>query len=221
MNAAEPAKPTSALQGILLWSAAALVLILIGFLGVDPWFYENVSQRINTGNPTSGDVYQTYKLLFNGLRILPYVVFGIVLWLAAMINLGSGWRGAVAAIAGFLTGSIVANILQMAIGRARPNAAESHLTFHAPFSGLWSDLPDGFPSGEAAATMAIAAALCLVLPRLSLLWIAVGLLGPVVRLLPGMHYFSDVVAGALVGMLLARMVGGFVLKMLPPQEAKS
>lgn len=219
MSALEPVKPTVSLQGALLWSAAALVLILIGYLGVDPWFYENISLRINTGNTASDDFYQTYKTFFHVLRIAPYVVFALVLWLAAMNDLGTGWRGAVAALSGFLTGSSVANLLQMSIGRMRPNAAESHLSFYAPFTGLWEDHADGFPSGEAAATMAIAAGLCLVMPRLSPLWIWIGVLGPLVRLLPGMHYFSDVIAGALVGMLLAHWVGVLVLKQLQPASA--
>lgn len=195
-------------------------LIAFGFVWFDPWFYKNIALRINTNNPASGDFYQTYKLIFQALRIAPYVVFGLILWLAAVNNTAGGWRGAVAALSGVLAGSLVANLLQMAIGRMRPNAAEaqSHLSFYPPLSGLWSDHADGFPSGEAGATLAIAATLCLLIPRLSGLWIVLGLLGPLVRLIPGMHYFSDVVAGGLIGWLLAGCVSGVVLRKLQTVE---
>jgi membrane-associated phospholipid phosphatase len=98
----------------------------------------------------------------------------------------------------------------------RPNAeqAQSHLSFYPPLTGLWSDHADGFPSGEAGATLAIAATLCLLIPRLSGLWVVLGLLGPLVRLVPGMHYFSDVVAGGLIGWLLASWVTDAVLRKL-------
>lgn len=218
MNAAAPTGKRQSTSTSLIWPVFALILIMVGFLGVDPWFYDNISLKINTENPISGDFYQSYKTVFWAVRIVPYVVFALVVWLIAMNNIGPGWRGAVAAISGVLAGGVAANFLQMSIGRMRPNAADSHLSFHAPFTGLWSGHPDGFPSGEAAATMAIAAALCLILPRLSILWIAMGLLGPIVRVLPGMHYFSDVVAGALVGMLLAGWVGRLVLQKLQPPE---
>lgn len=208
----------------LIWSGIAFVLIVIGFAGLDPWIYKNVSQQINTGNAASRDIYQSYKTVFWSVRIIPYVVFGTALWLIGVNKIGFGWRGVVASLAGFGVGAGVANILQMAIGRMRPNAleAESHLSFHAPLSGLWSDHADGFPSGEAAATMSLAATLCLIAPRLSWLWIGIGLLGPVIRVIPGMHYFSDVVAGAWVGMILAYLVGRWVLDQLnalaPPAD---
>jgi undecaprenyl-diphosphatase len=88
--------------------------------------------------------------------------------------------------------------LKKATGRRRPCAIEPH---------CWATLlpPDqfSFPSGHTITAFAVAVSLSLAYPSLSvgLLFCAVSVAAS--RILLGMHFLSDVVAGALIGTSLA------------------
>jgi undecaprenyl-diphosphatase len=88
--------------------------------------------------------------------------------------------------------------LKKATGRKRPVALEPH---------VWATLlpPDqfSFPSGHTITAFAVAVSLSLFYPSLSvgLLFCAVSVAAS--RILLGMHFLSDVLAGALIGTTLA------------------
>ena len=210
------------------WAATALgVLLLIGGLaGADRALYVHVCQRINTADTAQRDIndlYQRTKPLWMLARFaVQFVGVATLAWLAVT---QAARRRAVLAAAitvAFVAGG--ANVLQMAIGRARPNAAASQWTFFAPFSGLTHAHPDGFPSGEVAAAFAFAAVLVRVaspsggraLPTRGSALPLYGLatLTALARWLPGMHYLSDVAAGALLGAWLGDATCGWLQRRL-------
>jgi undecaprenyl-diphosphatase len=104
---------------------------------------------------------------------------------------GAGALAAAVGIAVFLR-------LKKATGRRRPCAIEPH---------CWATLlpPDqfSFPSGHTITAFAVAVSLSMVYPSLSvgLLFCAVSVAAS--RILLGMHFLSDVLAGALIGTTLA------------------
>jgi undecaprenyl-diphosphatase len=85
-------------------------------------------------------------------------------------------------------------LLKRAVGRPRPPLADPSLH---PLVALPNS--SSFPSGHAAAAFAFAVALSLLAPRLRWLYLAVATLVAVSRVWLGVHYPSDVLAGALVG----------------------
>jgi undecaprenyl-diphosphatase len=115
-------------------------------------------------------------------------------------------RSATAGLLSVLSVAVVTRVLQMGIGRLRPNCSDSHLSFIVPFSSVSRGAGVGFPSGEAATGFALAWVLGHLWPRGKPWFYAAAALAAYARLLPGMHYLSDVSAGALLGVMLAAAV---------------
>jgi undecaprenyl-diphosphatase len=136
-------------------------------------------------------------------------------WLAASVSfLGSGWmllallplllrpawrRGIAVLIAALIATSAVVAGLKLLVGRTRPVYA---LPWAHVLVGLQLPTDHSFPSGHAAGSFAFATFVGEVSPRhrvrLLLLASAIG----VSRVALGVHYPSDVVAGALLGALI-------------------
>ena len=89
---------------------------------------------------------------------------------------------------------LICCILKIIFGRARPkmwfNAHEYGLYWFNTKGSYWS-----FPSGHATTVFSIAFALIFLFPRHRLLFIAIGLLVALSRVLLGYHYLSDVLVG--------------------------
>ena len=148
------------------------------------------------------------------------LVAGLVcLWLAARRTdarrpfrlAWSGWLAAyVAAV--LAAASLVAHVLKYAIGRLRPPLFDPDGIFaFAPFHGGF--LYQSFPSAHAAHVGALTVALMLLVPRYRLLFLGIALWLGATRVILGVHYPSDVVAGLLLGAWLsfaiARIFAGF------------
>ena len=138
------------------------------------------------------------------------------LWMIAATRGGDGWlwyamiglvvlfggehRGAALASTGLATGVGIALFMKLkrTIGRKRPCALEPH---------CWAKLlpPDqfSFPSGHTITAFAVAISLSTFYPEMEpgLLFCAVSIAAS--RVLLGMHYLSDVVAGGVLGTVLA------------------
>lgn len=118
-----------------------------------------------------------------------------VAWLARDLRLraaGLFWLFALA------FGGLVTTLLKHVTCRARPFLPEAG-AFHPPFC-LQSGM-DSFPSGHSALAFAIAAILAGSYPRLSpLCYLAATMVG-MSRVVVGVHYPSDVLAGAAIGLL--------------------
>ena len=114
-------------------------------------------------------------------------------WAAAGFPLG----GVLAAVS-YTVASVLANILKPAFDRPRPPAGHPELHPLVALSGSAS-----MPSGHAAGAFAAAVAVGLVHPRLR--WPLLLLAGLIAlsRVLLGVHYLSDVIAGAALGCVVA------------------
>ncbi len=94
--------------------------------------------------------------------------------------------------------SLIANILKIAIGRARPTQYEEWGTFgFSPFHGDFSF--ESFPSGHSTVAGAFMAALALLLPRYRVFFLVAALWLGMARVIIGVHYPSDVIAGLSFG----------------------
>jgi len=127
----------------------------------------------------------------------------VIIFLAARGPRWADWRrAAVAAIASAGVGLLAAKVISELVDRARPFVAEPHqvhlFTAHAA--------DPGFPSDHATAAFAIAVAI--LLRKRSWGWVALGFatLLAVGRVGLGVHYPSDVLAGAALGAAAALLL---------------
>ena len=103
-----------------------------------------------------------------------------------------------------ITAAVVTDVLKMGVGRTRPNATDNAYDF-APFSGNKS-----WPSGHTSVAFAMVTSVgdeIGSLPVSIALYTAAGLTGWS-RLNDNRHWFSDVLAGALVGVTSAKLMNG-------------
>jgi undecaprenyl-diphosphatase len=104
--------------------------------------------------------------------------------------------------ASVLSASIAVHILKFAIGRARPLIYDQYGIFSLhPFDGAF--LFQSFPSAHSAHVGALFAALALLLPRMRALFIGLALWLAATRVIIGVHYPSDVIAGLALGFWFA------------------
>jgi undecaprenyl-diphosphatase len=109
----------------------------------------------------------------------------------------SRFQALVAAALAVLTGQLTFRVVKRIIGRERPCATEPH---------VWSVLlpPDrfSFPSGHSITAFACATTLGLFYPALLIGLMFCALSVAASRVILGLHYLSDVVAGMLIGILI-------------------
>jgi len=191
----------------LVW-VGALVIIAAGFAGLDRVVH-NISLKLSTINPADDDFYEQTRLFWDIVRWPVTIPGALAVYFATWAIHPRHWRIATAGMAGVFAAGLTTVVLQGVIGRVRPDQSVSHLTFKPMIEFL-----DGhaqavcFPSGEATAAFAIAAALSIAWPRLRFGFIAIACLIAAARLVQGAHFLSDVTAGACVGWL----VGGSVCR---------
>ena len=101
--------------------------------------------------------------------------------------------------------SLVANLIKRAVGRARPELLDSvgSLNFRS-FANDWTY--EGFPSGHATTIFAAAMVAGFISPRWLPAAIVVAALVGLSRVVVGAHYPTDVIGGAVCGILLAYLV---------------
>lgn len=181
--------------------AAGILLIVAGFLGLDRWFYEYVSLALNTEDrPLDRDFYHLTTPFWLVCRYAFGHAVGVVCLFFALRSLHSrGWRAGAAFLVGVTVAALTANGAQAAIGRLRPNQADSRLAFAQPLTSITNTQRVSFPSGEAATAFAMAAVLAYLVRRHRVLFFSAATLTASARLVNGAHYLSDVAAGALLG----------------------
>lgn len=123
---------------------------------------------------------------------VPYTIAGTsgAPWLAAGLITGHLLPVA-AAVA---CAAVVAEAAKRFVRRPRPDVVPLLVRMQRTAS---------FPSGHAATSAAAAAALCLAAPDLSVVWIAMACAMALSRVYVGVHWPSDVIAGAGLGLAVA------------------
>ncbi|HEX5647309.1 MAG TPA: phosphatase PAP2 family protein [Nitrospira sp.] len=131
---------------------------------------------------------------------------GTHLVVLSLVLVGAGWlfSWAVVRHAGIQTllahglAALLVNGLKHLIGRPRPKFAHSG---DWQFDPSWVSGFDSFPSGHSAASFAVATVLAKRFPRFAPLCIGVAAFVMLSRVLRGAHFPTDVVGGAIVGVI--------------------
>ncbi len=119
-----------------------------------------------------------------------------------------GWRRAAALWLVVILASASGAVLKGLAGRERPSragqvAGAERTVFHGPRLGLSHASCQSFPSGHTLSAFAAATALSAFYPRARAVFYAVAAATGINRVVTHQHFLSDVVAGGLLGHLLA------------------
>jgi membrane-associated phospholipid phosphatase len=219
-----PQTPTPTRRLQWTWIVAAIVLIVLGLVGLDPWIRQNVSLVLNTEDrPFDRDFYFVTKPFWMFCRYaFAHALGAAAIYTVLVVLQPQRWRVFTLAMVTVVVAAGLAHLAQGAIGRYRPNQADGHLAFAPPLSRVLDKTDVGFPSGEATTAFALATVLTMLFPAGRWAFYAAGTLAALTRLVNGAHYFSDVVGGALLGSVVAFYLFGRLRRMVPePPPARS
>lgn len=194
--------PTAAVFGQVVCSCLAVGISLFGLARFDlpitkyvrsvtvhlPWDQLTVPWMALTSN--LGDwIGQGWHLALFSLFLLA------IAWVLEKPNITAA---AVQTLIAHGIAALLANVLKHLIGRPRPKFVHSG-DWQAGVS--WVSGLDSFPSGHSTASFAIATVLAKRFPAASPLCLAIALFVGISRVLRGSHFLTDVIGGAIIGIL--------------------
>jgi|WetSurMetagenome_2_1015567.scaffolds.fasta_scaffold01779_3 membrane-associated phospholipid phosphatase len=103
---------------------------------------------------------------------------------------------------GFVSSGISVQVIKHLLGRARPRITDELLFIGPTFRGSY----DSFPSGHTITAFCLAYICSAFFPKYRPLFYAYGAFICIGRVLGGSHFPADVLAGALLGIVIARMI---------------
>jgi len=188
-------------------SLYALVLAGLGVAVLDEplalFFKETVSGDFE------GFLKIVTELGIAGVWLIPAGVLSLVFLLARRVAVSPAARERFTRLAwapGFVflsmaVAGLIGDLLKFLIGRSRPQVLfDQGIATFTPFSHGWA--VNSFPSGHSQAIFSAMVALALVFPRYDRAYIALAILVASSRVLTTVHYFSDVVVGAWLGIFV-------------------
>ncbi len=185
----------------VLFSLCALILT---FVGLCEWDVP-LTRFVRSLYPPVGSVPNPWLVQFSDLGdrlgkgdslvILSLVLLAVGYGLKHPQWKDAGWQSLIAhGLAG-----LTANILKHVIGRARPKFMHAGNLEFSPAGGSgW----DSFPSGHAAAAIAVATVLAAKFPRARWPILVAAVIIAASRILRGSHYLTDVAGGAALGCVM-------------------
>jgi membrane-associated phospholipid phosphatase len=188
----------------MLWLFASLgAAIIVLMYAIDAW---EIAQMPKRGTPSlwwlriltdfGKDEYVLSVLgaLLVAIAIVAPALRGIQRWL--LLGLGTRLQFIFCAVA---VANLVTEVLKYCIGRGRPFVGESGVFHFSHFAG--SSAYASFPSGHATTAFALALAVAAVWPQARVAMAIYALVIATSRLVLLAHHPSDVVAGAMVGIV--------------------
>jgi undecaprenyl-diphosphatase len=181
----------------------AITLILAGVFLLDPFFLERAKALAPGARAFLASITNIGRSNWMLIPAGSAVALALVLKRTHLGFRNAAGYGLIASTLGFVFVSVggaglIANLAKNIIGRARPKlfATTGPIDFN-----LFSFTPDyaSFPSGHATNIFALATVLAMLWPRARVLLYTLAVWIGASRVLTGQHYFTDVVAGAMLG----------------------
>ncbi len=156
---------------------------------------------------------------------LPWIMAALLAYI--FVQAAIAWHGetpllrrvsdyALALLASFLLASIILHSIKIFLGRRRPRDDFQHGLYGFRYF-TWQLQYDSFPSGHAMTIFCVAAIASAISPGLAPVWLVTALALALTRAFLTAHFFSDVLVGAAIGLLITRETLLLVFPGLAPQ----
>jgi membrane-associated phospholipid phosphatase len=143
---------------------------------------------------------------------LPWIIAALLFYIAVQAIMA--WSGetqvlrqisdySLALLASFVAASVLLHSIKIFLGRRRPRDDFEHGLYGFRYF-TWELQYDSFPSGHSMTIFSVAVVLSAVAPILAPLWLALATALALTRAMLTAHFFSDVLVGAGIGLLVAR-----------------
>jgi len=192
----------------LLYLAAPMLLFLYyGDEVVLSWV-----RAFHKSHPDIGQLLQSAdRIMFFAAHGTTLIVGAFLLYLTGRYINRKFHNIGMSLLIGLVTSGIAVQIVKHLIGRARPRVTDSLVIIGPTIRGSY----DSFPSGHSAMAFCLACILSRYFPAYRILFYLFAILEGLARIDGTSHFPSDVLAGAIVGILVAR-----VLEMKMPEPAR-
>jgi len=192
------------------WAVGALSVLAIGFLLIDPFMLE----RAQAMSPTARDFFRAITDIGRSNWML--IPTAAIIGLAVVLRRNHiGFRNAAAygliiQVAGFAFVSIggaglIAALFKNILGRARPKLHDTVGHFDFNFFAFDADYAS-LPSGHATSIFAFATVVAILAPRARVFVYTIAVWVALSRVLIGVHYFTDITLGAILGTVFPYLV---------------
>src|SRR5258705_6681798 len=143
---------------------------------------------------------------------LPWIIAALLFYIAVQAIMA--WSGetailrqisnySLALLASFVAASIILHSIKLFLGRRRPRDDFEHGLYGFRYF-TWELQYDSFPSGHSMTILCVAVVLSAITPVLVPLWLALATGLALTRAMLTAHFFSDVLIGAGIGLVVAR-----------------
>jgi membrane-associated phospholipid phosphatase len=156
---------------------------------------------------------------------LPWIIAALIAYI--VVQGAIAWRGetpllrqvsdyALALLASFVVASIILHSIKIFLGRRRPRDDFQHGLYGFRYF-TWQLQYDSFPSGHAMTIFCVAVVASAISPALAPVWLLVATCLALTRAMLTAHFFSDVLVGAAIGLLITRETMLLAFPGLAPQ----
>ncbi|MCS6761367.1 MAG: phosphatase PAP2 family protein [Candidatus Devosia symbiotica] len=190
-------------------AAAAVILVLFVLIFFDAWISQTLQVWPEMWHAPFAFITD---IGLSDWVLIPSFLVLVLAFVAVRLPLGRYRRAAheLALLASFIfvgvgLPGLVSNLIKRLIGRARPEFFQDLGSFY--FQPLLNDSTfQSFPSGHSTTAIGSALVFSFMLPRYHGLFLLIGVMTGLSRIVIGMHYPTDVVAGFVLGALGAYAV---------------
>jgi membrane-associated phospholipid phosphatase len=186
-----------------VWIGAGLLLAVLVLFELDPWILHVVRDRVYQPHRLYWTVLHEMRHLAEPGPILAAALLAFLYEQVRGVNRGRGRRAALAVLIAATLASGANVLVKIGAGRMRPHESDRATVFTGPVGGLRDSDYWSFPSGHAAATFAVARALSGYYPWTAAVTYPLAAGCGLSRVASARHFFTDIVAGAILGVLVA------------------
>lgn len=143
---------------------------------------------------------------------LPWIIAALVAWLTVQLLMTYSRETPIlreisnyslALLSSFIIASVILHSIKIFLGRRRPRDEFQHGLYGFRYF-TWQLQYDSFPSGHAMTIFCVAVIASAIWPVLAPLWLVLATCLALTRAMLTAHFFSDVLVGAAIGLIISR-----------------
>jgi membrane-associated phospholipid phosphatase len=190
-------------------SSKEIKYYLLGLLLILPFFYFDQYMLVwlrefRSANPEMNQsLHQVGRAAYFAAHGALAIICAVLIYLAGVYFKKQKTRQlGKALVIGFVSSGVSVQVIKHLVGRARPRITDELIFIGPTFTGSY----DSFPSGHTITAFCFAYIFSCYFPKYRILFYAYGVFICFGRVIGGSHFPADVLAGALLGMVIGRII---------------